>query len=122
MTTTWKISSPVTDYTGEVAGCAFARGRYEGPASTGALNYFRGAGYRVEKVEAEPAEAPAPAETPAKTFADDPKIAPAGNASEKDWRRHALAIGATEDQVKDLGRDQLRELAAKVAKDKEQKA
>ncbi|WP_086846820.1 hypothetical protein [Amycolatopsis kentuckyensis] len=118
--TTWKISAPVTDYTGEVAGCAFARGRYEGPASAGALNYFRGAGYSVEAVDESPAE---PEETeppaPVPTFADDPKVAPAGNASEADWRTHCLAIGATEDQVKDLKRDQLKELAAKIAKEQQ---
>lgn len=121
--TTWKITALVEDYTGEVAGCAFARGRYEGPASPGALNYFRSAGYGVEQVDETPAE-PKEVEPPAPvlTFADDPKVAPAGNASADDWRKHALAIGATEDQVKDLGRDQLRELAAKVAKQKEQAA
>lgn len=116
--TTWKISAPVTDYTGEVAGCAFARGRYEGPASTGALNYFRGAGYSVEEVTAEP-EKPAEPPAPEPTFAEDPKVAPAGNASEADWRTHCLAIGATEDQVKDLKRDQLKELAAKIAKEQQ---
>jgi len=110
--TTWKITAPVPSYTGEVADCAFAHGRYEGPASAGAINYFRGAGYSVERVDETPAEPEPPVPEP--TFADDPKIAPAGNASEADWRAHCLAIGATEDQVKDLKRDQLKELAAKI--------
>lgn len=116
--TTWKITAPVTDYTGEVAGCAFGRGRYEGPASMGALNYFRGAGYSVEEVDEIPAEPEQPP-APVPTFAEDPKIAPAGNASADDWRAHALAIGATEDQVKGLGRDQLKELAAKITKEQQ---
>jgi len=114
--TTWKITALVKDYTGEVAGCAFARGRYEGPASAGALNYFRSAGYSVEQVDETPAEPEEP-ETPVLAFADDPKVAPAGNASEADWRVHCLAIGATEDQVKDLKRDQLKELTAQITKE-----
>jgi hypothetical protein len=43
---------------------------------------------------------------------------PPGNASADAFRRHVLAIGkdrVTADQVKDLNRDQLRELAAQLA-------
>jgi len=111
--TKYRISTPVLDFTGEVGGCHFAKGVYKGPVGDGPLAYFRSQGYIVEELDETPAE---PEEPPAPelTFADDPKVAPAGNASEADWRAHCLAIGATEDQVKDLKRDQLKELAAKI--------
>lgn len=35
--------------------------------------------------------------------------APAGNASVEDWRAYALTQGATEDDIKDLSRDDLRD-------------
>lgn len=47
----------------------------------------------------------------------DPLTAPRGNASADAWREHVLALGGTEDQVADLNRDQLRELAAELAKE-----
>jgi len=121
--TKYRITTPQAGFTGVSVGVNFTDGQAEVDSEThaSALRYFVAQGYGVEEAKAKPAKAEKPAE-PVKTFADDPTIAPAGNASEKDWRAHALAIGATEDQVKDLGRDQLRELAAKVAKEKEQQA
>jgi hypothetical protein len=98
--TTFRISTPVPGFNGEVGGCHFAKGVYEGPVGDGPLAYFRSQGYGVEELDDTPAE-----------------VAPAGNASEADWRAHCLAIGATEDQVKDLKRDQLKELAAQISKE-----
>ncbi|MEV4053033.1 hypothetical protein AB0J55_17760 [Amycolatopsis sp. NPDC049688] len=116
--TKFRISTPVAEFTGEVGGCAFAKGVYEGEVGDGPLAYFRSQGYTVEELDETPAE-PEATEPPAPvlTFADDPTIAPAGNASEADWRAHCLAIGATQDQVKDLKRDQLKELAATITKE-----
>jgi hypothetical protein len=38
---------------------------------------------------------------------------PAGNASRDDWRAYALTQGATEDEVEDLSRNDLRDLYGK---------
>lgn len=114
--TKFRISTPVRDFTGEVGGCAFAKGVYEGEVQPGPLAYFRAQGYSVVELDETPAEPEQPP-APELTFADDPKVPPAGNASEADWRFHCLAIGATDDQVKDLKRDQLKELAAKITKE-----
>lgn len=111
----YRITTPVLGHTEIIGGCPFTKGVYEGEVDPGPLAHFRQLGYGVEELDdtpAEPVEAEPPAPVP--TFADDPKIAPAGNASEADWRAHCRAIGATEDQVKDLKRDQLKELAAKI--------
>jgi hypothetical protein len=118
MSTRYRISAPVRDFSGEVGGCSFGKGVYEGEVQPGPLAYFRAQGYTVEELDDAPAE-PVDREPPAPetTFADDPKVPPAGNASEADWRAHCLAIGATDDQVKDLKRDQLKELAAKITKE-----
>jgi hypothetical protein len=114
MSTRYRVSTPVKDFTGEVGGCLFAKGIYEGDVQPGPLAYFRAQGYSVQELD----DTPEPEATePELTFADDPKVPPAGNASEADWRFHCLAIGATDDQVKDLKRDQLKELAAKITKE-----
>lgn len=51
---------------------------------------------------------------------NDPTTAPRGNASAEVWREHVLAIGGTEQQVADLNRDQLRELATQLSKGSDQ--
>lgn len=105
MTTTWKISAPVETFTGEVAGCAFANGRYEGPAGIGAVNYFRGAGYSVERVDDEPTDP----DTEAEAEAEQPAVrAPAKSATKADWvafvvEHHDVDQAAAEK----LSRDQL---------------
>jgi len=115
--TKYLISTPQAGFTGISVGVNFTNGQAEVDSETqaAALRYFRAQGYGVEEAAAEAAGAEPSAPVP--TFADDPAIAPAGNASEADWRAHCLAIGATEDQVKDLKRDQLKELAAKITKE-----
>lgn len=56
---TFKISTPVPEFNGTVAGVWFARGEAE-TDSEGAVAYFRRHGYTVEEIAAEPAkEAPA---------------------------------------------------------------
>lgn len=99
MTVTWKISAPVETFTGEVAGCAFAGGRYEGPAGIGAVNYFRGAGYSVERVDDEPTD----------TEAEEPAVqAPAKSATKADWVAFVVTHhGVDQAAAEKLSRDQL---------------
>jgi hypothetical protein len=99
--TTWKITALVANYTGEVAGCAFANSRYEGPASTGALNYFRSAGYGVEEVVAEPAE---------EVVDDPPAELPAKSAPKPDWVAAAIARGYDAGDAEKATKEQLVEL------------
>ncbi|MER7726393.1 hypothetical protein [Streptomyces sp. NPDC096323] len=64
---TFKISTPVPEFHGKVAGVWFANGEAE-TDSEGAVAYFRRHGYTVEAVKADPNEQ-APAETDAKAKA-----------------------------------------------------
>jgi hypothetical protein len=124
--TKYRISTPQAGFTGVSVGVNFTDGHAEidSEVHASALRYFLAQDYGIEEVKAKQAKASKPADPPAKTFADDPAIAPAGNASAEDWRAHVLALGAAEDLVKDLGRDPLKDLAAKLAaaKQKEQTA
>lgn len=52
----YRISAPVSDFSGDVGGCHFAKGVYEGEVGEGPLAYFTAQGYTVE--EAEEAKAP----------------------------------------------------------------
>jgi hypothetical protein len=110
---TFKIQSPNRDYTGTVGNVAFAKGdaTVDDEKNPAELAYFRNAGYVVEEVlppEPEP-------EAEVGDDDNDPTMPPPGNASADAWRAHVLTLpGVTEDQVKDLSRDQLRELAAKI--------
>jgi hypothetical protein len=104
MTNTWKITAPVTSFTGEVAGCAFAHGKFEGEASLGALQYFRGAGYTVERVEDQAPVEPETFETPVV----EP---PAKSAKKEDWVKFAVEHRQADPvEAEKLNRD---ELAAK---------
>jgi hypothetical protein len=113
----YRITTPVRDFTGDVGGCSFAKGVYTGPVEPGPLHYFRSAGYGVEEVVADTAAAD---EVEQGDDDGDPATAPRGNASADAWREHVLALGATEEQVDGLNRDQLRELAATLAEQKGQ--
>lgn len=106
--TTYKIQAPNRAYTGTVGDVAFAKGDalVDDEKNPAELAYFRGAGYVVDEV--------VPAEPEVGDDDNDPATPPPGNASEDAWRAHCLAIGATEEQVKDLKRDQLKELAATI--------
>lgn len=61
----YKISTPVPEFNGKVAGVWFANGEAE-TDSEGAIAYFRRHGYDVEPVEAEPKDEPKAKPTPAK--------------------------------------------------------
>lgn len=47
----YRISTPVPDFSGDVGGCHFAKGVYEGEVSDGPLAYFTSQGYSVEEIK-----------------------------------------------------------------------
>lgn len=47
----YRISAPEKDFTGDVGGCHFAKGAYEGEVGDGPLGYFQSAGYTVEELK-----------------------------------------------------------------------
>ena len=106
---TFKIQAPNRAYTGTVGDVAFAKGDalVDDEKNPAELAYFRSAGYVVDEV--------VPVEPEVCDDDNNPATPPPGNASADAWREHVLTLpGVTEDQVKDLSRDQLRELAAKI--------
>lgn len=108
---TYKIQAPNRAYSGTVGDVTFAKGDalVDDEKNPAELAYFRNAGYVVEEVVA------AEPEPEVSDDDNDPATPPPGNASEDAWRDHVLTLpGVTEDQVKDLKRDQLKELAAKI--------
>lgn len=78
--TNYRITTPVKDFTGEVAGVAFARGvgHTSNPA---ALNYFRSAGYGVEPVDEQKVEPEVVEQEPAEV---QPPTKSASKASPKE--------------------------------------
>lgn len=45
----YRITAPETSFSGDVGGCHFANGVYEGEVGDGPLAYFQGQGYGVEE-------------------------------------------------------------------------
>lgn len=85
----------------------------DGTASyTGSFNAAEWADYTASKgrnkTVREGTSVPDPAATTSATDADLVEQ-PAGNASAEAWRAYALTQGATEDEVADLGRNDLRD-------------
>lgn len=122
---TWKLTTPLPGFTGEVGGVQFIKG--EAVTDNGAVvAYCRTAGYGVELLDADPAEVdetggPAavaqdePGETggPAST-ADVPP--PARNASTDEWRAWFVATGRmAADEAATKSRDELVAQHAKEA-------
>lgn len=85
MTARYKVTSPVTTYTGAVGELTFVKGVYEGEVSDAALQYFETAGYGVEKLgdaaTAEQPDADAAAAAPAEADAVDADQAAADAAA-----------------------------------------
>lgn len=81
-------------------------------STTGSFNQAEWDDYTASKrggVEVrEGTSVPDPADTRSATDADLVEQ-PSGNASAEDWRAYALTQGATEDEVSDLSRNDLRE-------------
>lgn len=48
---TYRISAPEPTASGDVGGCYFVKGVYEGPVEDGPMAYFTGAGYTIEEVK-----------------------------------------------------------------------
>ena len=81
---------------------------------TGSFNASEWAAYTAtsKKEVAEGTVVPSPTDTGSAGPADLEEQ-PSGNASTADWRAYALTQGATEDEVADLSRNELRELYGK---------
>lgn len=82
---------------------------------TGSFNASEWEGYlssHPKREVAEGAKVPDAADTSSSTDADLVEQ-PAGNASAEEWRAYALTQGATEDEVADLSRNELRDLYGK---------
>ena len=94
---TFRVSTPVPDYTGVVGNCAFANGVYKGLVEPGPLGYFLQAGYTVEDLD-EPEDTEPPVE---------PDPLPARSASKADWVAAAIARGMSEEDTEKLTRDEL---------------
>lgn len=98
----YRVSTPQSDFRGEVAGVAFFDGSAEvDETRLAALAYFRRRGYHMEAVQPPSA---APQESPA---ADLSK--PRRSASKTDWQAYAIAHGVPQDEAEQLTRDQLAE-------------
>lgn len=76
---------------------------------TGSFNAAEWADYtaKSKREVSEGTTVPSPTETHVQTDADLVEQ-PAGNASAEEWRSYALTQGATEDEVADLSRNELR--------------
>ncbi len=116
--TTYKVSTPAPEHTGPVGGVDFVKGEatVDGDKHAAELAYFRGAGYGVEEIVEDTPDA----EPEVGDDDNTPVTPPPGNASADAWREHLLAVGATEDQVAGLNRDQLKELATQIQERKTQ--
>lgn len=101
MTTNYRITAPVSGYTGTVAGVTLANGTAE-TASKTAIAYFRRHGYTVEAVE----EAPA---VEATEDDDQGPGRPVKSATKADWKAYAIAQGVSEEDAEAATRDQLAE-------------
>ncbi len=112
MTTRYRITTPVLDYTGVVGNCAFAHGRYEGPVEPGPLAYFTAQGYGVEELPDEPESAGEQAESSLGL------ARPAKSASKADWVVYAVSQGMDQVEAEKVTRD---ELVAKFGQEGEQK-
>jgi hypothetical protein len=108
----FKVTAPTPDFTGEVAGVAFAKSVATVDSGTGqcrrAVAYFRRKGYQVEPVSAEQ-----PDPEPHPVVDVQQASPPARSASKADWVAYATSDAggkrfAVEDAEK-LTRDQLAE-------------
>ncbi len=97
-----KITAPVKDFNGDIAGVQFSNGSAE-TDNEAVISYCAGAGYTVEGETAPPAdEAPEPAPAEGES--------PAGNASKAEWHAYALTQGYTEEGLEGRTRDEIRAL------------
>lgn len=116
--TRYRLETPVAGVTTDIGPAHFHLGVAEVddtvPGIGGVLAYCRHNGYAVVDLD-EQAAAERADDVPDDD--NDPKTPPPGNASAAVWRDHLLAVGVAEDQVRDLNRDQLRELAATLGKE-----
>jgi hypothetical protein len=115
----YRLETPTQGVTTDIGPVHFHLGVAEvddgAPNVPQVIAYCRNNGYGVHELDAPAAEP---------EVGDDdnnPVTPPPANAKVEAWREHLLAIGATEQQVEGLTKDQLKELAAELAKESEQK-
>lgn len=99
----YKITAPVPDHSGPVAGVMFSNGTAVVDESNRvALAYFMRRGYKVES--------DGPGEEPVSQTTDEPMKRPAGNASRADWVAFAVAKGLSAEDAEKATVKQLQEL------------
>lgn len=98
----FEITAPATDFTGVVAGVAFANGKATVEVTTPelrrAVQYFRRQGYGVVDLD-KPA-------APEETVTDKP---PVRSATKAEWKAYAIGHGVDEAEAEKLNRDELAE-------------
>jgi hypothetical protein len=104
-----KVSTPVADFTGVVAGVAFVDGAADVSAGCGAVAYFRRHGYALEELlERVPSATTDEADQAGEEQAPRPAPMPDRWASTRDWRDWAATDGGmTVDEAAELDREQL---------------
>ncbi len=96
----YRVSTPVPDFSGEVGGCVFVDGVYEGDVADGPLSYFTTAGYGLEDLTVDP---------------DGPGGLPPKAATRGEWEQVARDLGITEEEIGAASnKDQLIELVVRV--------
>lgn len=109
----YRLETPTKGVTTDIGPVHFHLGVVEvddtAPNVLAVLNYCRNNGYGVHELDV-------PAEVEVGDDDNNPVTRPPVNAKVEVWRAHVLAIGATEDQVAGLTKDELKELADQLAK------
>jgi hypothetical protein len=105
----YRVSAPVTGYTGVSVGTTFTAGVatievpdgvYRQHPSTRTLAYFRAQGYDVERLDAA---------APAGVSDDQASVPPRKSASTEAWRAYAVEQGMSAEEADTYTRDQLAE-------------
>lgn len=112
----YRLETPTKGVTTDIGPVHFHLGVVEvddtAPNVPQVISYCRNNGYGVHELDVQVVEVD--------DNDDNPLTAPPVNAKVEVWRAHVLAIGATEQQVEGLTKDQLKELAAELAKGSDQ--
>lgn len=103
----YRIHAPVPDHSGVVAGVGFHTGVGEvDDPGRGALSYFAGAGYRIQRLAGDVDEGQG---EPPEDDGTVPPPLPSRGASKAVWVAHALSAGVDPAEIDAMTRDQLAE-------------
>lgn len=109
----YRLETPVAGVTTDIGPVHFHLGvaevDEEHPNVAQVIAYCRNNGYGVHELDA-------PVADEVDDDDNDPVTAPPANAKVEVWREHCVALGASETDVDGLTKDQLKELAAELAK------